>query len=1434
MYLDSNQLSGPIPSSLGDLANLVYLDLSDNQLSSSIPSSLGGLAHLEQLGLGDNQLSGSIPASLGDLASLQYLVLNNNQLSGSIPASLCRFKDWINPQQGGVNLSGCAGDNDEDRAALVEFYNATNGPNWATNTNWSSGAPLDQWYGVVTDGQGRVVSLSLTQNQLSGSIPSSLGRLANLEILDLWGNELSGAIPSFLGSLANLQELSLGDNELSGSIPSFLGSLTNLRELWLRGNQLSGSIPSSLGGLANLRYLSLDHNELSGSIPAALGGLTNLAWLDLSYNQLSGTIPPALGGLTSVWAFYLEGNQLGGAIPSALGGLPLLTELYLHGNELSGEIPSVLGDVPFLRELLLSDNELTGSIPSSLGNLASLEDLELDGNQLSGSIPVELGSLPQLVTLSLYDNQLSGSIPAALCGFKRTINPQQGGVNLPGCADSAEDRAVLIEFYNATDGPNWSTNTNWNSSAPLDQWHGVTTDKRGRVDSLYLFGNQLSGSIPSSLGSLANLKYLELSSNELSGSIPSSLGSLANLERLDLSYNFELTGSIPSSLGGLANLVSLDLWTTQLTGSIPSSLGSLANLQYLDLSFNQLTGSIPSSLGSLANLRTLRLAQNQLTGSIPAALCRFESSINPQQGGDLPCAASGAVGGLDVRLVPGDGRLTVNWEARGAAGAETAEDHDVRYRVDAEAGGWTEMAATATGATIRGLTNGTAYLVQVRAAGGAWSAAVTGTPAPDAERLSFGDARIEDQRFRQYAAIAPLVLPAATGGAGAVTYALSPAPPAGLAFDAASRTLSGAPSVPSAPTSHTYTATDADGATASLTFAIEVEVSAEEAALRRDALAAQGRALLSSVTGVIGERLRPRSGRPAGGSAGRGSAAGLGEMLASLLGLGRGGGFGAFGAGYGPGRGPAGLPAGLAGGLGASSAPGAVAGGLAAAGSAGGGGVGGLPGVGSAAGVGGVPGFGARGGAPGLAALGSVGGAGALSPVGPGGRLGGPGGPGLFGGAGGGYGLAGAGAMGGVAPFGSVGPGGAAPVPGLGLSGLGAAGWDGLLWGRSFEAALPGQEGDEASRYTVWGAGDVQSFSGSPEAGRYSGDMRSLYVGADGRLGADWLAGAAVGRSWGSADYTAAVDGAVPGRLTTLLTSVYPYVRGALSPGLEVWAVGGYGRGSAADARAGELPGAPGDLTMTMGAAGLRRDVAEAGGVALAVVGGAGALSLSSSGGGLTVSGLGAGVHQGRAALEASRASGAVSPFVQVGGRYDGGDGETGAGLEFVGGVRASTSRIDLEARGRWLSVHTASGYSEYGAMARLGVKSRADGTGLRAALSPRWGMADELSLDAGGPLGDGVSRLGRGGMLAVSGRSLSLDGEVGYGWRARRLGGIVSPLTSYRRTGFGGDLTQVGLSYQSSEELRGDVRMQFTLGREQWLDQGAGYQFALAVLSVF
>ena len=300
LYLQDNQLSGEVPSELGNLSNLEWLWLQRNQLS-GVPSELGSLSNLESLDLSGNQLSG-VPPELGSLSNLESLDLSGNQLSG------------VPPELG--NLSN-----------LTHLYLSDN-----------------QLSGEVPSELGNLSNLThlyLQDNQLSGEVSSELGSLSNLEWLWLQRNQLSG-VPPELGSLSNLERLNLSDNQLSG-VPSELGSLSNLESLDLSGNQLSG-VPPELGSLSNLESLDLSGNQLSG-VPPELGNLSNLTHLYLSDNQLSGEVPSELGNLSNLTHLYLQDNQLSGEVSSELGSLSNLEWLWLQRNQLSGEIPLELGSL---------------------------------------------------------------------------------------------------------------------------------------------------------------------------------------------------------------------------------------------------------------------------------------------------------------------------------------------------------------------------------------------------------------------------------------------------------------------------------------------------------------------------------------------------------------------------------------------------------------------------------------------------------------------------------------------------------------------------------------------------------------------------------------------------------------------------------------------------------------------------------------------------------------------------------------------------------------------------------------------------------------------------------------------------------------------------------------------------------------------------------
>ena len=161
---------------------------------------------------------------------------------------------------------------------------------------------------------------------------------------------------------------------------------------------------------------------------------------------------------------------------------------------------------------------------------------------------------------------------------------------------------------------------NWSTSANISDWKGVRIEgSPPKVVVLNLDERNLTGKLPTELGSLSNLKKLALAYNSLTGEIPPELGNFPELTELSLGHN-QFTGEIPLELGNLSNLEWLVLDDNQLTGEIPPELGNLSNLEWLVLDDNQLTGEIPPELGNLSRLGEMSLRNNQLTGEISPEL----------------------------------------------------------------------------------------------------------------------------------------------------------------------------------------------------------------------------------------------------------------------------------------------------------------------------------------------------------------------------------------------------------------------------------------------------------------------------------------------------------------------------------------------------------------------------------------------------------------------------------------------------------------------------------------------------------------------------------------------------------------------------------------------------------------------------------------------
>ena len=527
----------------------------------------------------------------------------------------------------------------------------------------------------------------------------------------------------------------------------------------LQNNNLAGALPANgWQKLRGLRRLFLWDNDLSGPIPPELGQLTQLQELNLPSNTLSGPIPPELGQLAQLQELRLNSNTLSGPIPPELGQLTQLQELYLSINTLSGPIPPELGQLAQLQELRLNSNTLSGPIPPELGQLTQLQELYLPSNTLSGPIPPELGQLAQLNYLNLSGNTLSGPIPPELGQLTQLQGMYLWDNDLTGPIPPELGQLAQLQQLSL------SGNT---LSGPIPPELGQLT----QLQQLSLSINRLSGPIPPELGQLAQLQELSLSSNTLSGPIPPELEQLGRLQRLLLNSN-TLSGPIPPELGQLAQLQELSLYNNTLSGPIPPELGQLAQLQRLLLNSNTLSGPIPPELGQLAQLQSLSLSSNTLSGPIPPELGQLAELQR------LYLHDNSLTGALPLTLT----NLT-NLQSFHFGGQVLCAPLDTAFQ--------------------------------------AWLNSIPETSGPTCS-LTFDGAFVADQAYPRAQAISPLVLPEATGGVSPVVYALTPALPAGLIFDTATRTVSGTPTVVTAATSYTYTATDAAGESASLAFAISV------------------------------------------------------------------------------------------------------------------------------------------------------------------------------------------------------------------------------------------------------------------------------------------------------------------------------------------------------------------------------------------------------------------------------------------------------------------------------------------------------------------------------------------------------------------------------------------------------------------------------------
>lgn len=560
-----------------------------------------------------------------------------------------------------------------DSTALVKIYSKTGGASWTNKTNWLT-SKLSSWYGVeLSSIDKRVFHLDLKGNNLSDTLPKSIGKLTGLDWLDLRNNAMVGKLPDSLTFLKNLRYLNLRGNKFSDSLPDQFGNLSSLTYLYLDDNEFKGDLPY-LKNLKALQNITVSGNkftfanlEASGFIDGDIDIFTYSPQdtvLGLFINQNEGLIGIKIeDDELNSYTWYKEGvlqkMDTRIIVPFGKGKYNCLVtnskfpNLTLYSDTVEFNYKTVNDSIALVKifrqtnganwknktkwltdklnnwagvkldserrvsELILRNNSLKGALPLELSNLTHLRTLDLDTNLIKGFIP-DLSKIDSLESISIRKNKfMFGDISNS------KIKPKPGGKidfiyspqdTFPVLKYGEYELSITVEDVNDTNNV-----YTWYDEDVLIK----DTTRIKILNSEGLFNCTVTNSVYAGL-------ELATDTFDFAFSVATDSIALVHLynETGGSSWTNKsnwLSGRISTWYGISVNakngrVSKISLPKNNLKGAIPNELGNLTHLDYLDLNNNQLSGKIPVEFVNLDSLTNLRLFHNQLSGNIPDSI----------------------------------------------------------------------------------------------------------------------------------------------------------------------------------------------------------------------------------------------------------------------------------------------------------------------------------------------------------------------------------------------------------------------------------------------------------------------------------------------------------------------------------------------------------------------------------------------------------------------------------------------------------------------------------------------------------------------------------------------------------------------------------------------------------------------------------------------
>jgi DNA-binding beta-propeller fold protein YncE/Leucine-rich repeat (LRR) protein len=526
LNLKSNNLQGSIPAAVGNLTQLISLDLQGNKIT-SLPSEFGNLSFLQTLNLSNNLLTGAFPAFIPSLQNLTALKINGNSLTGTASLSTSTYiADIRNNKLDGLPILALTVDTlkvENNKFDFGDLEGNISIPSFTYAPQDSVGSASNQLkqvtqpiaYSNTIGGSNVVYQWNKNNAAIAGATSNSFiissvkfGDEGNYR-LEATSTLVPGLTLSSRNNILRVSSLTRDSIALKTLYDSTSGSGWTNKANWITkplgtGNWFGVTVANN-----RVTQVNLPNNNLQGKVPVAFANVKDLVAADLSNNKINGLAN--VNSLPLITSFKVEKNQLqfSDLAPNAtISGITYVPQdsVGAASNQLKqiGQAANYSTTVKGAN-VVYQWKKNNSNIGGATANSFSLPSVKF-GDEGNYRLEATSTLVPGL-TLSSRNNVLRLS-------------------------SLVRDSIALKTLYDSTAGNGWTNKANW-TTTPLGtgNWFGVTV-ANNRVTQVNLPNNNLQGKVPAAFANVKDMVTTDLSNNKISG--------LANVNALPLITSFKV------------------------------------------------------------------------------------------------------------------------------------------------------------------------------------------------------------------------------------------------------------------------------------------------------------------------------------------------------------------------------------------------------------------------------------------------------------------------------------------------------------------------------------------------------------------------------------------------------------------------------------------------------------------------------------------------------------------------------------------------------------------------------------------------------------------------------------------------------------------------------------------------------------------------------